>query len=107
MAWNHRYTQQRPDQQRLTVERTPMPGTSCPTCGGSDVRRYPIANHRGPRIVTKCQTCFHVLALDKPKEEDHWPPFRSVSYDWEASPSERASRELAERDGTFARHTGT
>lgn len=107
MAWNHRYTQPRPEQQQLRVERVLLPDTTCPECGSTDVRRYPIANHRGPRMVTKCQSCFHVLTLDRPALDDNWPPFRSVTYDWEASPSERASRELAERDGTFAGHRGT
>jgi len=42
-------------------------------------------------MVVKCQACFHQLAVEKPKDEDNWPPFRAVAYDWEPSPSERAS----------------
>ncbi|MEN0134109.1 MAG: hypothetical protein AAGC80_03120 [Rhodococcus sp. (in: high G+C Gram-positive bacteria)] len=38
-----------------------------------------------------------MLALERPTVEDNWPPFRSVTYDWEASPSERAGRDMAER----------
>lgn len=97
LTWYARYTQQSPTDERVYVIRTEVPGTDCPDCGGTDVRRYPIANHHGPRMVTKCQDCFHVLALDRPTEEDNWPPFRAVTYDWEASPSERASRELSSR----------
>ena len=100
MSWEHRYTFQRPTEQRLYVERVPVPGLTCPTCGSDDIRRYPIANHLGPRIATKCQACFTSLAIDRPTEEDNWPPFRSVTYDWEASLSERASRELLRRDGS-------
>ncbi|AHH17564.1 hypothetical protein NONO_c27720 [Nocardia nova SH22a] len=103
MAWHHRYTQQRPEQRFVHVERIPVPGVSCPACDSTDIRRYPIANHLGPRMVTKCQRCFEVLALDRPAEADNWPPFRSVTYDWEASPSERAGRDLAVRTGSFDR----
>ena len=96
-TWYARYTQQAPNAERIYVERTPVEGARCPECDSDDVRRYPIANHLGPRMVTKCQACFHVLALDKPVEADNWPPFRSVTYDWEASPSERAARERGAR----------
>lgn len=95
LTWYARYTQLAPDAERVYVERTPVEGSNCPECGSDDVKRYPIANHLGPRMVTKCQACFHVLALDRPTAEDNWPPFRSVTYDWDASPSERASRELS------------
>ncbi|MDT7726558.1 MAG: hypothetical protein QOI21_3134 [Actinomycetota bacterium] len=102
MGWQHRYTQQPPAEAQIYVERVPVPGLTCPSCGGEDIRRYPIANHFGPRMATKCQTCLYALAIDRPKEEDNWPPFRAVTYDWEASPAERASRELALRDPGFA-----
>lgn len=73
-----------PTEQFLEVERKRV-DTTCPECGGEEVARYPIANYIGPRIVTRCQDCFHVLALDAPAPEDNWPPFRSATYGWEAS----------------------
>jgi hypothetical protein len=42
-------------------------------------------------MVTKCQACYFSLAVDVPELADNWPPFRSLSYDWEPSPAERAS----------------
>ncbi|MCW2874547.1 hypothetical protein [Actinacidiphila oryziradicis] len=98
MAWNHRYTQPRPTQERLYVERVPVPDTTCPSCGSSDIARYPVANHFGPRMATKCQKCLHILAMDRPTDEDNWPPFRSVTYDWKASPGERAARDALLRE---------
>jgi hypothetical protein len=92
MAWYERYIYARPSEKTLVLKREEV-DQECPSCGGSDVRRYPIANHMGPRIVTKCQTCMTVLELRKPTAEEPWPPFRSVTYDWDASLSERASRE--------------
>jgi predicted RNA-binding Zn-ribbon protein involved in translation (DUF1610 family) len=103
MAWQHRYTQQPPAEAQIYVQRETVADTTCPRCGGTTIRRYPIANHLGPRIATKCQDCLYALTVDRPKEEDLWPPFRSVTYDWEASPAERASRELALRDPDFAK----
>jgi hypothetical protein len=73
-----------PADQFLTVPRVPVDRT-CPACGSDDVARYPIANYIGPRIVTRCQACFHVLELDVPTAEDMWPPFRSATYGWPAS----------------------
>lgn len=87
MNWAERYNYQRPDEDRVYLERTPVDAT-CPGCGGDDVRRYPVAAHLGPRIATKCQACFHVLALERPTADDAWPPFRSVTFDWLASPAE-------------------
>ena len=98
MGWQQRYTQQRPADERVYVERVPVAGMTCPQCGGADIRRYPISNHFGPRMATKCQTCLHSLAIDRPTEADNWPPFRAVTYDWEASPAERAAREAFLRD---------
>jgi hypothetical protein len=100
MSWEHRYTFARPADQQLYVERVPVPGVTCPRCGSDDIKRYPIANHLGPRIATKCQACLTSIAIDRPTEADNWPPYRSVTYDWEASLSERASRELAGREGS-------
>ncbi|WP_216854675.1 hypothetical protein [Rhodococcus opacus] len=102
MGWQHRYTQQAPAEKQIRVELVPVTGVTCPRCGGADIRRYPIANHLGPRMATKCQDCLYPLAFNRPTESDNWPPFRAVTYDWEASPAERAARELAVRDPGFA-----
>lgn len=75
----------------LSVERVPVEGQTCPECGSTDVRRYPVGWVRGPRIVVKCQDCFFALSVERPAPEDAWPPFRSATYDWDASPAERAS----------------
>jgi ssDNA-binding Zn-finger/Zn-ribbon topoisomerase 1 len=72
------------------VERQLVEGQRCPECGSEDVRRYPVGWVRGPRIVVKCQHCFHALSVERPTREDAWPPFRSATYDWDVSPSERA-----------------
>lgn len=76
----------RPDTERVYVERTPV-DAQCPACGGNDVKRYPVANHLGPRMVVKCQDCFHRLAVTYPEPEDRWPAWRSPTRDW---PSSRA-----------------
>jgi hypothetical protein len=73
-----------PEGERLYVKRVPV-DAECPACGSSDVARYPIANFIGPRMVTKCQACFHALSVDVPTEADQWPPWRSVTLDWPAS----------------------
>lgn len=98
MAWNHRYTQTPPAEPRVHVVRVPVEGHTCPNCGGTDVARYPVANHLGPRIATTCQTCLTRIAVDRPTAEDNWPPFRAVTYDWQASPGERAARDALERE---------
>jgi hypothetical protein len=82
---------QPPTEPQISVKRDLVPGAVCPKCGGHDVRRYPIAWTRGPRIVTKCQTCFTALSVDRPGPADSWPPFRAVAYDWEVSSAERPS----------------
>lgn len=82
-----------PDAGALTVLKTPVEGQTCPECGGTDIRRYPVAHANGPRMVTKCQGCYHSLAVDRPEESDNWPPFRAVAFDWDVSPAERASAE--------------
>jgi hypothetical protein len=76
----------RPTEQFLSVTREETTET-CPRCGSDDVRRYPLADHIGPRIATKCQSCFHALSIERPKPEDNWPPFRPAAEDW---PSSRA-----------------
>jgi predicted RNA-binding Zn-ribbon protein involved in translation (DUF1610 family) len=73
-----------PADECLYVARLPVEAM-CPECGSVDVARYPVANHLGARMVTKCQECFHMLALDRPTEEDNWPPFRSATHGWPAS----------------------
>jgi hypothetical protein len=73
-----------PAETHIVVERVPVDAT-CPACGSTDVRRYPVANFIGPRMVTKCQACFHHLATDVPAEDDHWPPWRSATRDWAPS----------------------
>ncbi|ODU02970.1 MAG: hypothetical protein ABS81_15865 [Pseudonocardia sp. SCN 72-86] len=98
MAWNHRYTQTPPTEERIHVERVPVEGLTCPNCGSDDIRRYPIANHLGPRIATTCQKCLTSLKVERATEADNWPPFRSVTYDWPASPGERAARDALLRE---------
>jgi rubredoxin len=73
-----------PTEAHIVVERIPV-DTTCPACGSADVRRYPVANFIGPRMVTKCQDCFYHLATDIPTEDDHWPPWRSATRDWAPS----------------------
>lgn len=92
-GWIERYIAPRPEQARPEVERVPVAGVTCPQCGSDDVRRYPIASHQGPRMATKCQACLHALTVERPAAADNWPPFRALTYDWPASPAERASRE--------------
>jgi hypothetical protein len=74
----------RPTQQRIAVERVRV-DVRCPACGSDDVRRYPVADSIGPRIVTNCQDCFHQLSLEIPTEDDHWPPWRSATHGWPAT----------------------
>jgi hypothetical protein len=44
-------------------------------------------------MITRCQDCFHILVRERPTEADTWPPFRSTTFDWDASMAERASRD--------------
>jgi hypothetical protein len=97
-SWVDRYIQPMPSSEQLDVVREPVPDTTCPACGSDDVRRYPVATHQAARMATKCQACLHILVIERPSAGDRWPAFRSVTYDWEASPAERASRELLERE---------
>jgi hypothetical protein len=92
--WIDRVLYPRPAEDRVHATRTPLADTSCPSCGGGHVSRYPIANHLGPRITITCQDCLHVLAIERPRAEDMWPPYRAVAYDWDPSPAERAARTL-------------
>jgi predicted RNA-binding Zn-ribbon protein involved in translation (DUF1610 family) len=97
-GWVERYIQPRPTEQTLTVVRVQVADQTCPECGSADIRRYPIANEHGARIATKCQSCLHTLRIDRPREEDDWPPFRPMTYEWEAAASERATRELLQKE---------
>ena len=46
----------RPSELRLSVEREDAEGT-CPECGASDLKRYPVLSEGGWWMVTKCQSC--------------------------------------------------
>jgi hypothetical protein len=87
-SWLDRMIYARPTEERIYAVRTPVEGVTCPACGSDDVRRYPIANHLGPRMTTTCQACLHVLSVERPTLDDSWPPFRAVTFDWDASPAE-------------------
>jgi hypothetical protein len=89
--WLERYIRASPPEAVPAVVRSPVSGD---VCGGEDIARYGVATCYGPRMATKCQTCLHTLALERPTVDDDWPPFRAVTYDWDASLSERASREI-------------
>lgn len=91
-SWERRLIYSRPEAERLFLARTPVAGP-CPVCGDPSVARYPVATHQGARMLTRCQRCFHTVSLERPAPGDEWPPFRSVSYEWTASPAERASRD--------------
>jgi hypothetical protein len=90
MGINDRMVFQTPGRDQMTVVKTPVEGRTCPECGSTDVARYPIGHYLGPRVVTKCQSCYFSLSVDRPAVQDNWPPFRALTYDWSASLSERA-----------------
>jgi hypothetical protein len=92
MGINDRMIFQTPGPDRMIVEKTRVEGLTCPKCASTEIARYPIGWYKGPRMVTKCQACYHSLSVDRPALQDNWPPFRSATYDWEPSPAERASR---------------
>lgn len=46
----------RPSEPFVTVEREPVEGT-CPECGASDLRKYPVLSENGWEIAVKCQAC--------------------------------------------------
>ncbi|MER6667196.1 hypothetical protein ABT256_21815 [Amycolatopsis japonica] len=74
----------RPETERVSVERCPVDAT-CPSCQGTNIARYPVANHLGPRMVVKCQDCFTHLSVTRPEPEDNWPAWRSPTRDWAPS----------------------
>ena len=88
MGINDRMIFLTPGKDEMEVAKTPVSGQSCPECGSEDIARYPIGWCRGPRMVTKCQACYHSLSIDRPAFEDNWPPFRAATYDWDPSPVE-------------------
>lgn len=92
-AWTDTILYSRPEEKEIHVKRELVPGAVCPNCDSHDVRRYPIANWMGPRMVTKCQDCFHVLDICYPTREDQWPPYQPITQDWPAALAERASVE--------------
>ena len=91
MGINDRMIFTTPSREEMVVRKEPVADAECPQCGGDDVRRYGVGWFKGPRMVVKCQACYHTLAVERPRPEDNWPPFRWASYDWEASPAERAA----------------
>jgi hypothetical protein len=94
-SWVQRYIQPRPTS-RPEVPRTSVDG-ACPECGAADIERYPVATAHGARMATKCQSCLHILLVERPGPDDAWPPFRAMTYDWDASIAERASRDTMDR----------
>ena len=84
-----------------TFEDDPPPeDLKCEKCGGTEIQRYPVSCVHGARIATKCQGCLHIVAIERPSAEDMWPPFRSATYEWDASLSERAARAFdTEKEG--------
>ena len=92
MSINDRMIFTTPTAREMVVRKTSLPGRECPDCGGSDIARYPVGHYKGPRMVTKCQNCYHTLEVERPVLDDNWPPFRSATYDWEVSPVERVGR---------------
>ena len=94
MGINDRMIFSTPPADQMVVAKESVEAT-CPECGSTNVARYPIGHFKGPRIVTKCQDCYHSLSVERPSPGDAWPPFRAATYDWEASPAERASADRA------------
>jgi ssDNA-binding Zn-finger/Zn-ribbon topoisomerase 1 len=97
MGVNDRMIFSTPPAAAMVVEKVPVEGISCPKCGSDDIRRYPVGWVFGPRMTVKCQVCYYALSNDKPELEDNWPPFRTLTYDWEASLAERPTPEAEKR----------
>lgn len=74
----------RPETPRVHVERIPVDGR-CPACGAACLAHYPVANFLGPRMVVKCQDCFHHVSVTRPEPADNWPAWRSPARDWPSS----------------------
>ncbi len=103
IAWTDTIIYVRPDEKFIYVKREQVSGVVCPECKSKDIKKYPIFNWMGPRIVIKCQNCFHVLEIFYPKHEDKWPPYWPVTREWPVSLAERASVELMIREEKNAR----
>ena len=93
MGFNDRLVFPQPEAGPIEVERESVTDATCPRCGSEEIQRYPIGYYKGPRMVVKCQSCFHSLAVERPGPEDAWPPFKPATYDWEPSPAERVGGE--------------
>jgi ssDNA-binding Zn-finger/Zn-ribbon topoisomerase 1 len=91
MGINDRMVFMTPGLEDMYVAKASVEGQTCPECSGTDIKRYPVAHFTGPRIVVKCQSCYHSLSVERPALEDNWPPFRAATYDWDAADSEHAS----------------
>ncbi len=91
----------RPIERYPAVLRVPVAGR-CPACGAEAMARYPIANFIGPKVVIRCQSCFHTVSVSKPEPQDRWPPFRALAYDWRPSPAEGGSLPGGVKSGGIA-----
>lgn len=54
-------TYPRPQELTLTVQRTDVEG-SCPECGRSELKAYPVLSEGGWFDVVKCQNCLHSVS---------------------------------------------
>jgi hypothetical protein len=97
-SWAARYIQG-PAAETPEVPRERLEGQTCERCGSTDVQRYPVSCVHGARMATKCQGCLHIIKIERPTADDWWPPFRSATYDWDASLAERAGRDLNDKKG--------
>ncbi len=55
----------RPAERHLAVERLPVLGAICPSCGGDDVRAYPVLSEGGWWNVHKCQDCLTSIRRER------------------------------------------
>ena len=53
----------RPSELTLSVEKESVSGT-CPACGGSDLKSYPVNSEGGWFLVVKCQLCLHSVSRE-------------------------------------------
>jgi vanillate/4-hydroxybenzoate decarboxylase subunit D len=54
----------RPSELTLHVEREPVEG-ACPSCGETDLRRYPVLSEGGWFQVVKCQACLISISRER------------------------------------------
>lgn len=57
-------TYPRPEELTLSVDRRDVEG-SCPECGESDLKGYPVLSEGGWFDVVKCQNCLHSVSREK------------------------------------------